>query len=136
MRIWDAHIKSTGFTAAATALALAWSPDGKYIALGCSDRTVQIWNAVNHRKVLTYSGHTGKVQAVAWSPDGKHLASGGNDNTVQVWDAMFQKGANPKQTAFTYRQHEDVIWAVAWSPDGQHIASASEDATVHVWQAV
>jgi len=54
-------------------LAVTWSPDGKHIASGSVDKTVQVWSAVNGGNVFTYKGHSDWVMAVAWSPDGKRL---------------------------------------------------------------
>ncbi len=109
--------------------AVAWSPDGRRIASGSYDHTVQVWDAANGSHAFTYRGHSNPVNAVAWSPDGRRIASGSNDKTVQVWDAA--DGGH----AFTYRGHSDVVLAVAWSPDGKRIASGSVDKTVQVWDA-
>lgn len=68
--------------------AVAWSPDGKRIASGSQDETVQVWNADDGSNVLAYTGHSDKVTSIAWSLDGKQIASGSQDNTVQVWQAM------------------------------------------------
>ncbi len=67
--------------------ALAWSPEGRYIAVGSSTAMVQIWDAITGQNVFNYHGHSGDVLAVAWSPDGSRIASGSNDMTVQVWQA-------------------------------------------------
>jgi serine/threonine protein kinase len=67
--------------------AVAWSLDGKCIASASSDKTVQVWDAVDGGNVFTYKGHSNIVSAVAWSPDGKLIASGSDDKTVQVWVA-------------------------------------------------
>jgi serine/threonine protein kinase len=56
--------------------AVAWSLDGKCIASASSDKTVQVWDAVDGGNVFTYKGHSNIVSAVAWSPDGKLIASG------------------------------------------------------------
>ena len=45
--------------------AVAWSPDGKRIASGGSDGTVQVWDAANGGHVFTYRGHTDRVNALA-----------------------------------------------------------------------
>jgi len=115
---------------------VAWSPDGKRIASGGDDDTVQVWDATTGGNVYTYRGHSHAVLAVAWSPDGKRIASGGDDKTVQVWDAT--TGGN----VYTYRGHSDHVYAVAWSPDGKRIASGSgfhlispTHNTVQVWDA-
>ena len=109
--------------------AVAWSPEGKHIASGSYDKTVQVWDAANGNSVFTYHGHAGHVNAVSWSPDGTRLASASNDKTVQVWDAA--NGGN----VYIYRGHTGVVLAVAWSSDGKHIASGSLDKTVQVWDA-
>ena len=109
--------------------AVAWSPDGKRIASGSVDKTVQVWDAADGGHAFTYRGHSGPANAVSWSSDSKHIASGSNDTTVQVWDAA--DGSH----AFIYRGHSDVVLAVAWSPDGKRIASGSVDKTVQVWDA-
>jgi WD40 repeat protein len=109
--------------------AVAWSPDGKRIASGSDDGTVQVWDATDGGNVYTYKGHSWLVVSVAWSPDGKRIASGSRDKTVQVWDAT--NGDNP----FTYRGHNDFVDAVAWSPDSKWIVSGSYDGTVQVWDA-
>ncbi len=107
--------------------AVSWSPDGKRIASGSRDVTVQVWDVANGGHVYTYTGHTDSVLSVAWSPDGKRIASASYDKTVQIWNAA--DGGN----AYTYKGHTDIVRSAAWSPDGKRVASASYDKTVQIW---
>jgi WD40 repeat protein len=111
--------------------AVVWSPDGKRIASGSVDTTVQVWDAANGSHVFIYRGHSYYLNAVAWSPDGRRIASGDGkpDTTVQVWDAA--DGSH----VFTYRGHSSEVYTLAWSPDGRRVASGSVDTTVQVWDA-
>jgi len=108
---------------------VVWAPDGKRIASGGVDKTVQVWNAAGSN-IYTYRGHSSVVTTVAWSPDGQRIASGGYDGTVQVWNAV--DGSN----VYIYRGHPKAVEAVAWSPDGQRIASGGYDGTIQVWDAI
>src|SRR6266567_2661159 len=122
---------------AALVNAVAWSPDGKRIASGSGDRTVQVWDATTGRNLLTYRGRAGwlwgtLVNAVAWSPDGKRIASVSDDQSAQVWDAITGK------KLLTYRGRAGWLTcmrAVAWSPDGRRIASGGDDNMVQIWDA-
>ncbi len=108
---------------------VAWSPNGRLIASGGDDATVQIWDALTGVRVVAYRGHTGPVYGVAWSPDGKLVASASADSTVHVWEA-----ANAS-LLINFSQHEGPVHALAWSPDGQRIASGSDDRTIKLWYA-
>jgi WD40 repeat protein len=74
-----------------TILSVAWSPNGRYIAAGCDDGTLQVVDVRLRRHVATYRSGTGyKIKTVAWSPDGRCIAVGGsthwgNSGQVQIW---------------------------------------------------
>jgi WD40 repeat protein len=64
----------TGHHGAAT-WGVTWSPDGKRIASSDSGAEVNVWDPLTGRTLLTYTGHSRRVQAAAWSPDGRRLAA-------------------------------------------------------------
>ena len=64
---------------------VAFSPDGKTLASGSGDYTVELSEAQTRQELATLKGHDDYVGSVAFSPDGKTLASGSDDKTVKLW---------------------------------------------------
>ncbi len=64
---------------------VAWSPDGRHLALGYADGRVQVCEATTGKIDFTVLGHSSHVWALAWSPDGRRLAS--VDDQLKVWEA-------------------------------------------------
>jgi WD40 repeat protein len=108
--------------------ALAWSPDGRFVA--ASGREVQIWRVADGALGSVLRGHTGIVDSIAWSPDGATLASAGRDQTIRLW-AMRDGAGTPTHTL---RDHRYLVRSVAFSPDGRHLVSGSWDRKVGLWQ--
>ncbi|EAU82103.2 peptidase C14 [Coprinopsis cinerea okayama7 len=110
---------------------VAYSPDGRSVAVGCSDGVVAVFNADTGEYLLPpMQGHTSPVASVAFSPDGSCIASGCHGNTVRIWDAHSGKALfEPIQG------HTKKVTSVAFSPDGSRIASGSRDNTVRIWSA-
>ena len=66
---------------------LAFSPDGRRVAIGASDGKIHVNDADTGAAVgPPLSGHTGAVNIVAYSGDGTRIISGG-DSTIHVWAA-------------------------------------------------
>jgi len=61
---------------------IAFSSDGKLLALGSFNDAIHLFNAQTFEPVQVSSGHTRNVSAVYFSNDGKTLRSLGTDNMV------------------------------------------------------
>lgn len=68
--------------------AIAWSPDGRYLASAGDDRIVQLVDTMQWKPVYTYLGHQNSwwVRTLSWSPDNHFIASGDHDGNVHVWE--------------------------------------------------
>jgi WD40 repeat protein len=73
------------------ASALAFSPDGKLIAVSISDEAV-LWNIGEGKEKAVLKGHYGPPSFLAFSPDGGTLASSDYEGTIRLWDVQ----ARPK----------------------------------------
>lgn len=66
---------------------LAFSPDGKRLLSGGSDRAARVWDLASGRELLTLSNHGNVINKVAWSRDGGRIATVALDGAVRVWSA-------------------------------------------------
>jgi WD40 repeat protein len=108
--------------------AVAFSPDGRTVASGSADSTVQLWQATNGSCVRRLLGHQGWVMSVAFSPDGTTLASGSEDKTVRLWRVT--DGSCVRELS----GHAAAVTAVAFSPDGATLATGSLDDSIRLWR--
>jgi WD40 repeat protein len=108
--------------------ALAFSPDGRTLALGCEDTSVKLWDVATGKVKASMSGHPSPVRNVVFSKDGKWLAAGGYD-AVKLWDL-----ATGKEKA-NFPQNNTPL--VVFSPDSKIMAftkhTKDELVCVHLW---
>ena len=110
--------------------ALAFSPDGKRLAVG-GYREVRILNVADGTEWARLEGHAEVVRGVAFSPDGKLLAAAGGlparSGEVKIWNL------ETRRPIHTIQAHDDCIYAVAFSPDGNRVATGSYDKLIYLW---
>jgi hypothetical protein len=109
------------------ALGLAWSPDGRMLAVGGWDHAIRLLDARTGEELAAMRGHGGWSRALAFSPDGALLASGSEDHTVRVW--TWRSARSSCGCRGTRRQWRGSCSARTASSS----RGAAEDGTVRLW---
>ena len=147
------------------ALNIAFSPNGKRIAVAGDDEVVRILEVATGKILLTVDGH-----AARYSPDGKSILTATIDGTLKAWAAStgkeillpgqmdaghsiaFRPDGNQIATVVSgdlpkiwdvktgrelaaFPGHTDFVGSVSFSPDARRLLTASDDGTARVWDA-
>jgi WD40 repeat protein len=109
--------------------ALAFSSDGKWLAVRRERGAVALWDTGARKSVLDLPG-SGPYKALALSPRGNLLAYGsvGSNATpaVSLWNVTSRQASQ--------LPHSSAPARLAFSPDGNFLASWATDGMVRLWQ--
>lgn len=110
---------------AGRAVALAFAPDSRLLALGGERSVIELWDAREGRALGELSGHHRSLRgvvvgALVFSPDGALLASGGFDKTVRLWRP------DTGETVNVLTGFSSPVRKLAFSPTSPLLAAADD----------
>ena len=102
---------------------MAFSLDGKTLATGSTDGTVQLWDVTTHQQIITLTRRAGTVYSVAFSADGKTLAIESAGHAVQLWNVAYLVHVVPYLCESVERPLTPAEWAryVPQGPSSQKL---------------
>jgi WD40 repeat protein len=110
---------------ATTIRAIAYSPDGRWIAGGGGDPRGYLWDAAEGSLSDALLETSAAVTTVAFSPDSTRLVTGEEDGVISVWSI-------PDGELVASVILETEVARIALSPDGMLIAAAEEMGTITI----
>ena len=141
--------------------AVAFHPDGAWLATGGADSFGHVWEWLPGRHAPLV--HRNYVNGVDFSPDGRHLVTGSDDQQARVWDLPLSSprgiplvhgnpalslanldpslvAANPRTRISGSRGRPIPHWVreylcAAFSPDGHLVVTGGHDNQARVWEA-
>ncbi|KAJ3065076.1 pre-rRNA processing protein [Podochytrium sp. JEL0797] len=113
-------------------LCLAVSGDGKYLASGGRDKTVQIWSIPNNQHLKTFTQHRDAVSGLAfrYSTRNNQLYSCSYDRTIKLWNVDEQSYI---ETLFGHQDRVESVDSLAME---RCLTAGSRDRTARLWKIV
>jgi len=108
--------------------AVAYSPDGKWLAIGESNGTLISYNSTTGDIHRRFDGHMAAISKLIFTPDGKYLISSSADTLVTIWD--FESG----DYLTSLLGHKDQVLDMDMSGDGNYLATIGADKLLQIWQ--
>jgi len=135
-------------------LAVAFHPTKQYVAFGCENSCVKLWN-LRTKLYVSIVPHPGRIHTLAFSQDGSLLCSASSGhtegNTMNLWECVYDVKNEEDITLKLLLSdcmlavnrleilHQDTITSCCFMPprnmkDTPHlVASGSKDTTVRIW---
>jgi WD40 repeat protein len=106
--------------------AVAYSPDGRFLASGDRAGGLWVWEAKTARELYNCAGHKEGVTDAAFRGDSNILASASADGTIKLWNMT------DGTLAKTINAHPGGVLAVTFTHDGRMV-SCGRDGQVKLW---
>ncbi|HAC62028.1 MAG TPA: hypothetical protein DCF68_00470 [Cyanothece sp. UBA12306] len=119
---------------------ISFSADGKLIASGSHDGTINLWNPQGI--LLESLSQSGRVITVDFSPKGNLLATANDEGTIKIWQVELsaQKVQVSSYKDLPGHQNDSCqefkkcqINDLKFNPQGTILASGSRDGTIKLW---
>lgn len=134
VQLWDAStntlIKSIK-TTYDTLFGASFSPDGKFIAFGCADKTARVISTADGKELVKFDNHSDWVFGTLFSTDGTHFVTGGRDSAlklVEVKSGAFVDDINASNKGY------GGINAIVRHPQKDQVLSGGEDRIPRLYQ--
>ena len=120
-------------------LAVAASPDGKYVVTGGMDRKMIIWTADTLKPLKTFHAHRDSVTSLSFAPTpsqlgvGSQLFSTSLDRTLKTFSLNGDDSLAYVETLFG---HQDHVLSVAALAQDQCVSVGARDRTARLWKVV
>jgi WD repeat-containing protein 61 len=108
-------------------LAVAYSPDGAYLAAATIDGGVAIFDVARGSSLHELSASCMPVRALAFSPDSSLLGVGADDASFALYDVATGKPFH------SFAAHAGWVLSAAFAPSGALIATSSTDCKIKLW---
>jgi WD40 repeat protein len=109
------------------AIALAFSPDGRWLAFPLSAGRIGLWDLADPAAPpRSLDGHPWMALDAEFAPDGTMLATSGGDRQVRLWSV-------PDGVLQGELVTNSPVRELTFSPDGSMLAAATQDEVVRVW---
>ncbi len=130
-RLWkDTEIETpTEINTAQTknVVSVAITKDGKKVAAGSVDSTIEIWDVATQKRTMKILAHNAPVCCLKFIQNGKYLLSASHDGYIKLWDTT--TGENIK----VYKPHSQPISEIDISPDEKLVLTAAYDNVIGLY---
>ena len=112
---------------------ICFSPDGKFLVAGGSEKTLKIWKKIDNKFVefqkISYC-HLDDIKAIDFNSNGIYLASGGDDGIINIW-----KKENDEFIKFqTIKTESPEIRSLSFSPDDKYLVAGGSEGKLICWK--
>ncbi|XP_026855963.2 gem-associated protein 5 isoform X3 [Electrophorus electricus] len=129
---------------------LSWKPDGKVLAIGNEDGSIEVYAAPNLKLLCSVQQHHKIINALRWHhphsgrPELRCLLASGSSNALVYVHDLCSAIENPSESPVLVTEafrslsgHTNKITNLAWSPhhDGR-LVTVSYDGTAQVWDVL